>query len=912
MAFIEDILNKLGWNDGFQIPVANRENQELEKELATLTFQKAKAKTGLDNTLSRLTNLKEHFKFVLQENEQTQKLITAHKQQYDTERNSLHSLKGEKNKLETEIAEVNKKVKDLECLKENLKKDLEKAVIKVDRIKQETGWDIEALKAWEEALKKRDDDNELLKKFSKEDERRFNVLEARRQFLQCDYDNKTMIIAKAVCELHSLEMIIERTGKAVKQQMNEREALIKQWKDAVKMLQTRDQDISKWQERIGQSHDALMKQQEILEEENQLLKNEIKNNKEIELEIESLNAMNSRIRRELGEFQQNVLTVINEVQTVKRHVALSANSLEKIRMKNRMVDYKISEKERHSIKDKEDLVILEDKIRDMEGNSLSSSERINRIQKMIEHEQKHSNMLMADTEKINNSLYRTDQMLKEQQGIGKSLEVQMNNLHCISTKLRKHIVDEKKSLEKIKEVVYDMQYRIDEFEQRLCKLEGSNKREDHMDEKEEKIRELEKILGDYAEVQHTLQTQVNRLQDEMRRLSNFIATDKEHLSTLQNKVENHMLEYDIGRKQIIAARNSTQEKQVEENIMRLRINHIEQDMKKEEKKIFSLQKLRVALDQAMKERNVEIETKRSIVFAKKRNLEEEKGRLKGDISLRKIKVEQLQKKYHIELMSLGKDEDGQPLSVTHFKIKAAQDKYMLQQEGDELDQKIKIAEKEIVAMENTLKMVNLTNVAFKGNLSQIKEDDPEIVEMKALDSLLKEWQLKVRKARQQLSESQAVLEELKRVLNEELKKEVAEKKEHLNELEEENLFIEKQEHTKEEKLKRAELQLRKTLKKLNLPEMTIYDQDLEIRQMKDANNAVLKHLNSMLTELPDVAPNINKYAAELGVNLKTLSSFSSKTFSTCSSVGSNGSSSRSLIMQMTNVMVKKLDVAFKE
>lgn len=73
-------------------------------------------------------------------------------------------------------------------------------------------------------------------------------------------------------------------------------------------------------------------------------------------------------------------------------------------------------------------------------------------------------------------------------------------------------------------------------------------------------------------------------------------------------------------------------------------------------------------------------------------------------------------------MNLGKDDDGQPLSITHFKIKNAQEKFMLQQQGDDLDQKIKIAEKEIVAIENTLKMVNLTNVAFKNNLSQLKDD----------------------------------------------------------------------------------------------------------------------------------------------------------------------------------------------
>lgn len=65
-------MRKLGWDDGFQMPATNSENQALEQELAKLTLHKVKAKSALDNSLSRLSNLKEHFKFVTQENEQTQ------------------------------------------------------------------------------------------------------------------------------------------------------------------------------------------------------------------------------------------------------------------------------------------------------------------------------------------------------------------------------------------------------------------------------------------------------------------------------------------------------------------------------------------------------------------------------------------------------------------------------------------------------------------------------------------------------------------------------------------------------------------------------------------------------------------------------------------------------------------------
>lgn len=124
----------------------------------------------------------------------------------------------------------------------------------------------------------------------------------------------------------------------------------------------------------------------------------------------------------------------------------------------------------------------------------------------------------------------------------------------------------------------------------------------------------------------------------------------------------------------------------------------------------------------MKERQIEINTNKDILIVKRRNLEEEKGRLKRDLMGRYIRIEQFQKKYYLALMGLGKDDDGQPFSVTHYKIKNAQEKFFLQKEGDELDQKIRKAENEIVAMENTLKMVNSTNVIYRQSLIPLQED----------------------------------------------------------------------------------------------------------------------------------------------------------------------------------------------
>lgn len=123
----------------------------------------------------------------------------------------------------------------------------------------------------------------------------------------------------------------------------------------------------------------------------------------------------------------------------------------------------------------------------------------------------------------------------------------------------------------------------------------------------------------------------------------------------------------------------------------------------------------------MKEKQIAIENSLEILKIKKRHLEEEIHRLKCDVTSRNIRIEQFQKKHHLALMSFDKDNDGNPLSITQIKIKNAQEKYILVTEGDELDNKIQRTEGEILAMENTLKIINSTNVSYKKSLAPISE-----------------------------------------------------------------------------------------------------------------------------------------------------------------------------------------------
>ena len=99
----------------------------------------------------------------------------------------------------------------------------------------------------------------------------------------------------------------------MKQQVEERNALIQQWKDSVKILQQRDNDIDHTQTQILETQEIIEKEQEKLQEHKQFHENELKNNNDLEHEKQQLNYLNSKLRRELHELSQYTLLLHSQV-----------------------------------------------------------------------------------------------------------------------------------------------------------------------------------------------------------------------------------------------------------------------------------------------------------------------------------------------------------------------------------------------------------------------------------------------------------------------------------------------------------------------------------------------------------------------------------------------------------------------
>lgn len=153
----------------------------------------------------------------------------------------------------------------------------------------------------------------MLEKFAREDERKIHDLEAKRKSLQSEVVEKRKCIERVVTDIMSREQVVERTGKIFKQEKEQRAALIRQWKDAIRNLRQRDKDIDQATYDTIAMNQLLKQKEEHLSEKRQFLINEEANNKELQMEISEISSISTRMKRELDNITPIVPLLNNEV-----------------------------------------------------------------------------------------------------------------------------------------------------------------------------------------------------------------------------------------------------------------------------------------------------------------------------------------------------------------------------------------------------------------------------------------------------------------------------------------------------------------------------------------------------------------------------------------------------------------------
>nr|CAD7198868.1 unnamed protein product [Timema douglasi] len=844
---MDEILKELGWRDGFNVPVADNENKALENKVEWAAKRKINYTARLEEITDRVNALTKHMKNVIQEHQQNQSLLTAHFSQVQTEDHLLRLSQSEEDHLRQDLCRINKAFAHLGERHNSLQNDIFKHTEKLEQLKVNVKWDKNALLAWEEEMARGEEDNYVIVRAFQEDDSRAKELELKRERLQQEVMSRKQLLERVVREVCMLEQVLDRTGKLFRKVHQERQDMIVQWEGSVRVLHQRDSDIHNTVKEINIIRTNLRAWEEDLREQKQFYDNEVNNNKEMNLQIAHVSHTAAKLRDELARLKAMVTELNNELKVVQRTMCTLGNQLSSQRAKNKQINETIlSKKERVELLINQN-IILKDRLTMVDSESASATDRVRQLEEMLQVEEKTVHLLDMDIERLHESLFRAQQVLfnlrkeEEVQLIKiKGCELAKNQIHSHATNLDKEV-------NRQKEIIYNLDYSAQRIESRIAHLSGNH----NMDEKEahlKKIAELEEVLGDKTTTLNLLNSQINRLEDMERRISSGLASDTEELARLKNKRQDQMLLMNGGEKQLKVSQCQSQDRQVEENLLKLRVNQASAAISKEGDKVYTLERHRLEMEAAMKERQVEIATLRDVMLIKKRGLCEERSKLIAEI--------------------------------TERNLKSAQEKYMLQEEGDALDSKIRRAEKEIKAMENTLVVVNATNDTYKKSLAIVDEDSPEYQEKAELESQYYAAIEKLRYLRTQLSEINNDVKGMEESQSEMVRTD-EELLAELHKKEQEQEDLRAGTRDQQMKIQRADKQLRRLVRELKgsgaSKVLTVEEKDIETRELQDQNQTALQHLALMMTLHIETGPVIKHYLSGKGLNIPQRSTYMSTT-----------------------------------
>lgn len=344
-----------------------------------------------------------------------------------------------------------------------------------------------------------------------------------------------------------------------------------------------------------------------------------------------------------------------------------------------------------------------------------------------------------------------------------------------------------------------------------------------------------------------------------------------------NKIKESKKYYEGGINRRKAIQKENQERIVELSLTKMKVNDLESHIVNCKNRLFDMEKDNLEFMKVIKDRLGTIQAQLKVYFLQRKQLLEEKSTLRADIADRKIHIRAAQSRYAIAIDLLGKTDEDIPLTTSALKIQAIQEKQMLINQGNDLNDKVKSSEKEIRTMENTLHIINFSNFSYKKSLDQIDENSAENIEYHSTQATLQEVLCTLKKIKQEYSINSKHLAELNEryeKLQEDFENAFQRRTEIQNVLHKLHKDIQDQ----KVKLTRAEREIRcsqKTLDKrgYNPSYMWLYKLYIDTQEMIRRNMSSLKIMGNLMEQDASIGEVLSKMLLEKQIKLPKIDEF---------------------------------------
>jgi len=798
----------------------------------------------------RISQMKDHMKNVEQELKQNLALIEAHGKEISSEEHMFMIAEREDGRLKQENLKTIKQMEETHEKRNNLENRVFGLNQQLEDVKKQVNWEQQALEAWLEESARRDEDALTLQKYSKSDNSKLKSLSLQIDKLTEECQKKRLYLEQEATETHSNEQALDKAAEEFRLEHADRKHLIEEWEKTIEHMLKRDREINASAAELGKVKEEVRAAQVTIREKQAFLERERLENAEITRNISYEERHIGKMRQDLQDQEHSRDLLQDELDTLRFTVERTASDLLAIQSSIKMMQKDIQLKNFKLEKSAENREKMQHKMEQVTEDLISAEEKSKLAEKIFDEEEQ---LMYELNKKLTNAKayhFKMKQETLNLESYEKTLSAQMQGVRSTNKNMDSRLRKLDKQAIQQQEIVYNQDFMIQQLQRRLAKLEGEADQEDK-EEWEEKIRCLEHDLDERKNVLHTTILQLQNIRVHTRLARNGvdkITKDKDVLINIIHELELHNDMSIKAKNKIVASKHDLM---VNNNILKLDLHRAQENFEEKADDVFNLEKQNQKLKTAMKERQQEIKLHRDMLNAQIKSADEERSNISMEVHQRAEKINKLKKKHEIFMVSM-KSEDGEEKSAAYYVIKAAQEKEELQRKGDNLDAKIRKSEKEIRALENTLKLLNSRNETLRKGFSMVTETSEDFEKKQTLENQLRSVMDTFKYKRRQIKELQEDLQTISSALDTQMRDESAYQE--MNEDRRSKIKqLNKDLSEQQLKLDRVQKQLGKYTREVrsrqgrNSPLME--ETDMEVREMREKNRQLCKSVAAVVQQV---------------------------------------------------------------
>jgi len=747
---------------------ANAANRELYAKVKEKEKKMALVTEDLKETQDRIEVMKSHLASVVAEQQNTQLLVDSKIKEIETEDHLKQLAERERGRFTVEYKKIQAEKSSLQDKISALQTSIFKGNEKMDQFKLQMNWNQEELEQWALAARQKEEDNLALLKYTKADESRMKELNLQLEKMLSAVQSKHAELEAEITETQAKQIELDKTAEDFRSLHRERRELVSQWEAAVAAMTTRDEAITAAHEEFARAKADLRERQDQLAEKAAFLKTEEKNNFEVEMKIGAAERTIGK-KREIQLSEAARLSELNDqVEVLRATLAKAAGEMAKRKANCNELQGTVEDRKKRLDRAKKQLTRAE---RDAERSKQSMGDLEKAAKQMEEvHAEEAARLKAIEKEAalVKDAMFAESQRLFEAKKDEATLNAEISGAQRASRNASHRIAQLDEEAQRQKELVYTAEFQLQLMERKVARASGVRSVAEQTELKK-KIADLTQQLDQQTATYSMLSAQGKRLANDLKRAKRS-SEDLEHDDTrLQAAISEVEMNNDLAQRQLKKLVATKEESMVSADVLKLEVKRLRETLNSKADEVFGLQNRKFQLQMSMDERQQEIKVHSDVLRAQYKAAEDERHNVHKELTARLTKVDRLTNKYEIICGRMGAadgDQNTEEHSQAYYVIKAAQEREELQRQGDELDQQIQKAEREVRALEKTLAHLFAKNAGYKQSFQPVDSKTPQYEQKVLLEEQHRAALSKYRSHRLQHSELEEEIGQLEQTMKE--------------------------------------------------------------------------------------------------------------------------------------------------